>query len=104
MSARINMGLAGLRRIMFGRLAFACICMAMTATAATATAVAERAAPAADRPASATVALPNFAALVRRVGPAVVNISVTREVTQWASSCRPALRPIIRSRRFSRGA
>ncbi|WP_416378680.1 Do family serine endopeptidase [Burkholderia sp. B21-007] len=93
MSARINMGLAGLRRIMFGRLAFACICMAMTATAATATAVAERAAPAADRPASATVALPNFAALVRRVGPAVVNISVTREVTQMGIQLPPGIAP-----------
>ena len=40
-----------------------------------------------------TVALPNFAALVRRVGPAVVNISVTREVTQMGIQLPPGIAP-----------
>ncbi|AOR72233.1 peptidase [Burkholderia stabilis] len=51
---------------------------------------------AADSPAQAsavapTVALPNFAALVRRVGPAVVNISVTREVAQMGIQLPPGI-------------
>ncbi|WP_175904082.1 Do family serine endopeptidase [Burkholderia seminalis] len=40
-----------------------------------------------------SVALPNFAALVRRVGPAVVNISVTREVTQTGIQLPPGIAP-----------
>ncbi|WP_455734390.1 trypsin-like peptidase domain-containing protein, partial [Burkholderia stabilis] len=53
---------------------------------------------AADSPAQAsavapTVALPNFAALVRRVGPAVVNISVTREVAQMGIQLPPGIAP-----------
>ncbi|AJY43053.1 Do family serine endopeptidase [Burkholderia humptydooensis] len=52
---------------------------------------------AADRPARAdgapTVALPNFSALVRRVGAAVVNISVTREVTQMGIQLPPGIPP-----------
>lgn len=66
-----------------GVLAFACACST---------------AQAAERPAQAgaappTVALPNFAALVRRVGPAVVNISVTREVTQMGIQLPPGIAP-----------
>lgn len=40
-----------------------------------------------------SVALPNFSALVRRVGPAVVNISVTREVTQTGIQLPPGIAP-----------
>nr|WP_230947896.1 Do family serine endopeptidase [Burkholderia territorii] len=58
-----------------------------------ATSAAERPASAADRPVASSVALPNFAALVRRVGPAVVNISVTREVTQMGIQLPPGIAP-----------
>ncbi|MCA8094026.1 Do family serine endopeptidase [Burkholderia anthina] len=55
------------------------------------------AARAADRTTQAdgapTIALPNFAVLVRRVGPAVVNISVTREVTQMGIQLPPGIGP-----------
>lgn len=37
--------------------------------------------------------LPNFAALVKRYGPAVVNISVTREVTQMGIQLPPGIAP-----------
>ncbi|KWO46309.1 peptidase [Burkholderia sp. MSMB1459WGS] len=60
----------------------ACACGAATG--------AERAVQGAGAP---TVALPNFAALVRRVGPAVVNISVTREVTQMGIQLPPGIAP-----------
>ncbi|KWE55815.1 Do family serine endopeptidase [Burkholderia sp. MSMB2157WGS] len=60
----------------------ACACGAATG--------AERAVQGAGTP---TVALPNFAALVRRVGPAVVNISVTREVTQMGIQLPPGIAP-----------
>ncbi|WP_249043744.1 trypsin-like peptidase domain-containing protein, partial [Burkholderia territorii] len=73
-------------------LAIACACIATTAATA-ATSAAERPASAADRPVASSVALPNFAALVRRVGPAVVNISVTREVTQMGIQLPPGIAP-----------
>jgi serine protease Do len=38
-------------------------------------------------------ALPNFAAMARRYGPAVVNISVTREVTQVGIQLPPGISP-----------
>ncbi|KWF72266.1 Do family serine endopeptidase [Burkholderia pseudomultivorans] len=54
-------------------------------------------APAADKPAQGTAAgaatLPNFAALVKRYGAAVVNISVTREVTQLGIRLPPGITP-----------
>ncbi|MCA3781913.1 MAG: Do family serine endopeptidase [Burkholderia sp.] len=76
MKAGRHTGRAAVLRAIAGALAIAyasaCACAAAQST---------------ERPAQAVavppaVALPNFAALVRRVGPAVVNISVTREVTQ----------------------
>ncbi|TCW78099.1 peptidase [Burkholderia sp. SRS-46] len=59
------------------------------------------AAAAAERPAQATTAgpagagpsLPNFAALVKRYGAAVVNISVTREVAQMGIQLPPGIAP-----------
>ena len=50
------------------------------------------AAPAVE-PVAAPLAMPNFAALVRRCGPAVVNISVTREVTQMGIQLPPGVAP-----------
>ncbi|HTJ93210.1 MAG TPA: Do family serine endopeptidase [Pararobbsia sp.] len=52
--------------------------------------------PAAEQPTLAgqpQMMLPNFAALVRRDGPAVVNISVTREVTQLGIQLPPGIEP-----------
>ncbi|AZQ56034.1 Do family serine endopeptidase [Burkholderia cenocepacia] len=66
-------------------LACACACTCATAQSAERTAQAAAAPP--------TVALPNFAALVRRVGPAVVNISVTREVAQMGIQLPPGIAP-----------
>ncbi|WP_425117371.1 Do family serine endopeptidase [Burkholderia anthina] len=54
---------------------------------------------AADKPgpaaamAASTVTLPNFAVLVKRYGAAVVNISVTREVTQMGIRLPPGITP-----------
>ncbi|RQS69259.1 Do family serine endopeptidase [Burkholderia sp. Bp8963] len=68
--------------------------------AAIAMATAGGAATAADKPAQggaasagASVTLPNFAALVKRYGAAVVNISVTREVTQMGIQLPPGISP-----------
>ncbi|WP_323120608.1 Do family serine endopeptidase [Burkholderia alba] len=44
-------------------------------------------------PRAAALALPNFAALVKRLGPAVVNISVTREITQMGIELPPGIAP-----------
>ncbi|KVQ51324.1 peptidase [Burkholderia cepacia] len=84
-------------RAMAGGLALACACAGATtptqAPASASASAAERPAqPVAASPAPA-VALPNFAALVRRVGPAVVNISVTREVTQMGIQLPPGIAP-----------
>lgn len=64
-----------------------------TPTAATTPAPTERSPIATNNRTSATVALPNFAALVRRVGPTVVNISVTREVAQMGIQLPPGIAP-----------
>ncbi|KVN47606.1 peptidase [Burkholderia territorii] len=87
-----NIGRAVATRTTMSALAIACACIATTAATA-ATSAAERPASAADRPVASSVALPNFAALVRRVGPAVVNISVTREVTQMGIQLPPGIAP-----------
>lgn len=84
-------------RAMAGGLALACACACAGATTptpapASASAAERPAQPVAASPAPA-VALPNFAALVRRVGPAVVNISVTREVTQMGIQLPPGIAP-----------
>ncbi|KWB16329.1 peptidase [Burkholderia cepacia] len=80
-------------RAMAGGLALACACAgATTPTPASASAAERPTQPVAASPAPA-VALPNFAALVRRVGPAVVNISVTREVTQMGIQLPPGIAP-----------
>ncbi len=96
MNMCMNIGRAVLPRMTTGALVIACACIAttvaMAATSAT-TSAAERPASAADRPVASSVALPNFAALVRRVGPAVVNISVTREVTQMGIQLPPGIAP-----------
>src|ERR1700754_3962075 len=42
---------------------------------------------------AAQIVLPNFASLARRYGPAVVNISVTREVTQMGVQLPPGISP-----------
>ncbi|NTZ07102.1 Do family serine endopeptidase [Burkholderia metallica] len=85
MKAGRQTGWAKVPRALAGVLACACACTCATAQSA------ERAAqPSAAPP---TVALPNFAALVRRVGPAVVNISVTREVTQMGIQLPPGIAP-----------
>jgi serine protease Do len=42
---------------------------------------------------SAQIVLPNFASLAKRYGPAVVNISVTREVTQMGVQLPPGIAP-----------
>lgn len=47
----------------------------------------------ASRDAAVALAMPNFAALVKRYGPAVVNISVTREVTQMGIQLPPGISP-----------
>ncbi|KUY73567.1 peptidase [Burkholderia cepacia] len=78
-------------RAMAGGLALAGACAGAT-TPASASAAERPAQPVAASPAPA-VALPNFAALVRRVGPAVVNISVTREVTQMGIQLPPGIAP-----------
>ncbi|KVT87854.1 peptidase [Burkholderia territorii] len=88
----MNIGRAVATRMTMSALAIACACIATTAATA-ATSAAERPASAADRPVASSVALPNFAALVRRVGPAVVNISVTREVTQMGIRLPPGIAP-----------
>ncbi|HDR8858205.1 TPA: Do family serine endopeptidase [Burkholderia territorii] len=88
----MNIGRAVATRTTMSALAIACACIATTAATA-ATSAAERPASAADRPVASSVALPNFAALVRRVGPAVVNISVTREVTQMGIQLPPGIAP-----------
>ncbi|KWN15948.1 peptidase [Burkholderia territorii] len=88
----MNIGRAVATRMTMSALAIACACIATTAATA-ATSAAERPASAADRPVASSVALPNFAALVRRVGPAVVNISVTREVTQMGIQLPPGIAP-----------
>lgn len=44
-------------------------------------------------PGATQLAVPNFAVLVRRYGPAVVNISVTREVTQMGVQLPPGIAP-----------
>ncbi|CAB3643344.1 Periplasmic pH-dependent serine endoprotease DegQ [Paraburkholderia sediminicola] len=49
--------------------------------------------PTAAAPVMAQLAVPNFAALARRYGPAVVNISVTREVTQMGVQLPPGIAP-----------
>lgn len=87
-----NIGRAVATRMTMSALTIACACIATTAATA-ATSAAERPASAADRPVASSVALPNFAALVRRVGPAVVNISVTREVTQMGIQLPPGIAP-----------
>ncbi|RQT71669.1 Do family serine endopeptidase [Burkholderia cepacia] len=82
-------------RAMAGGLALAGACAGATTPApapASASAAERPAQPVAASPAPA-VALPNFAALVRRVGPAVVNISVTREVTQMGIQLPPGIAP-----------
>ncbi|MBE2967454.1 Do family serine endopeptidase [Burkholderia cepacia] len=80
-------------RAMAGGLALAGACAGATTPAPASASAAERPAqPVAASPAPA-VALPNFAALVRRVGPAVVNISVTREVTQMGIQLPPGIAP-----------
>ncbi|MBY8604455.1 Do family serine endopeptidase [Burkholderia arboris] len=87
MKAGRHTGRAAVLRAIAGALAIAyasaCACAAAQST---------------ERPAQAVavppaVALPNFAALVRRVGPAVVNISVTREVTQMGIQLPPGIAP-----------
>ncbi|WP_175840186.1 Do family serine endopeptidase [Burkholderia arboris] len=87
MKADRHTGRAAVLRAIAGALAIAyasaCACAAAQST---------------ERPAQAVavppaVALPNFAALVRRVGPAVVNISVTREVTQMGIQLPPGIAP-----------
>lgn len=50
----------------------------------------------------AQMRVPDFATLVKRYGAAVVNISVTHEVGNQGSSCRPASNRATRLRRFSR--
>lgn len=92
MNTWMNIGRAVATRTTMSALAIACACIATTAATA-ATSAAERPASAADRPVASSVALPNFAALVRRVGPAVVNISVTREVTQMGIQLPPGIAP-----------
>lgn len=92
MNTWMNIGRAVATRMTMSALAIACACIATTAATA-ATSAAERPASAADRPVASSVALPNFAALVRRVGPAVVNISVTREVTQMGIRLPPGIAP-----------
>lgn len=92
MNTCMNIGRAVATRTTMSALAIACACIATTAATA-ATSAAERPASAADRPVASSVALPNFAALVRRVGPAVVNISVTREVTQMGIQLPPGIAP-----------
>lgn len=92
MNTCMNIGRAVATRMTMSALAIACACIATTAATA-ATSAAERPASAADRPVASSVALPNFAALVRRVGPAVVNISVTREVTQMGIQLPPGIAP-----------
>jgi serine protease Do len=57
------------------------------ATAATVAAVASPSA------GSAQIVLPNFASLAKRYGPAVVNISVTHEVTQMGVQLPPGIAP-----------
>ncbi|MCA8320141.1 Do family serine endopeptidase [Burkholderia cepacia] len=84
---------AAVLRAMAGGLALACACAGATTQAPASASATERPAqPVAASPAPA-VALPNFAALVRRVGPAVVNISVTREVTQMGIQLPPGIAP-----------
>lgn len=92
MNMCMNIGRAVATRMTMSALTIACACIATTAATA-ATSAAERPASAADRPVASSVALPNFAALVRRVGPAVVNISVTREVTQMGIQLPPGIAP-----------
>ncbi len=88
MKAGRHTGRAVVLRAIAGALAFACACMAAQSAEPPAQAVA-----APPTAAPLTVALPNFAALVRRVGPAVVNISVTREVTQMGIQLPPGIAP-----------
>ena len=87
--------LAVVLRAMAGGLALACAyaCCGSTATAAERPAQPGAASPTPTPTQTPTVALPNFAALVRRVGPAVVNISVTREVTQMGIQLPPGIAP-----------
>ncbi|KFG96757.1 peptidase [Burkholderia paludis] len=89
MKAGRHTGRAARPRAIAGVLAWVLACACVDACAIT---------PAAERPARAAaapppVALPNFAELVRRVGPAVVNISVTREVTQMGIQLPPGIAP-----------
>ncbi|RQR52858.1 Do family serine endopeptidase [Burkholderia sp. Bp9140] len=74
-----------------GRTAALAAGLALTLACACGAAQAADRAPQADG--APTVALPNFAALVKRVGPAVVNISVTREVTQMGIQLPPGIAP-----------
>ncbi|WQD79967.1 Do family serine endopeptidase [Paraburkholderia kururiensis] len=63
--------------------------------AASATCAADDGAPSglAPREVRTALAMPNFATLVKRYGPAVVNISVTREVTQMGIQLPPGISP-----------
>ncbi|WP_105131602.1 Do family serine endopeptidase [Burkholderia sp. BE12] len=85
MKAGRHMGRTASSWVIAGALAFACACACATTQSA------ERPAQAVAAP--STVVMPNFAALVRRVGPAVVNISVTREVTQMGIQLPPGIAP-----------
>ncbi|WP_071333595.1 Do family serine endopeptidase [Burkholderia contaminans] len=93
MKAGTHTNLAAALRAMAGGLALACACACGCSTATAAERPAQPGAASPTPTPTPTVALPNFAALVRRVGPAVVNISVTREVTQMGIQLPPGIAP-----------
>ncbi|MBN3793159.1 trypsin-like peptidase domain-containing protein, partial [Burkholderia sp. Ac-20353] len=72
---------------------FAAIAMAAMVATSGAAAAADKPAQGGAASAGASVTLPNFAALVKRYGAAVVNISVTREVTQMGIQLPPGISP-----------
>jgi serine protease Do len=74
-------------------LAALCCAPAARAAAAAAAAADSAAPPLQAAAATPTIALPNFASLVKRYGPAVVNISVTREVQQMGVQLPPGVSP-----------
>ncbi|VWC66201.1 peptidase S1 [Burkholderia lata] len=93
MNAGRHTNRAAVLRAMAGGLALACTCLCVCSTATAAERPAQPGAASSTPIPAPTVALPNFAALVRRVGPAVVNISVTREVTQMGIQLPPGIAP-----------